>query len=95
MNSETKIQNSIREVLKQDGYIVFRHHQGLGAYKGFSDLTALKNGITLYIEIKTPKGKQSEYQKQFQHDIELHGGIYILARSVADVVPYLTTKPLF
>ncbi len=95
-NPETKIQNDIRNALRLDGYIVFRHQQGLGAYKGFSDLTALKDGRTLYIEVKTPTGKQSDWQKAFQHEIELHGGIYILARSVDDIAPYLTRyTPLF
>ena len=48
-------------------------------------LSALKDGITIYIEVKTSKGYQSDYQKQFQQDIESHGGVYILARSIEDV----------
>ena len=73
-----------------DGYDVTRHQQGLGSRKGFPDLTALKDGRTLYVEIKTATGKQSPYQVEFQRVCEAHGGVYILARSVDDIKPYLT-----
>lgn len=84
--SEKEIQNMIREYLRAFGWFVIRHQQGLGCHKGLSDLTAIKNGRTVYIEVKTPRGSQSDDQIQFQADIELHGGLYILARSVEDVM---------
>ena len=82
---ETDIQNQIRDYLRMKGWFVIRHQQSMGSLKGLSDLSALKDGITIYIEVKTSKGYQSDYQKQFQQDIESHGGVYILARSVEDV----------
>ena len=82
---ETDIQNQIRDYLRMKGWFVIRHQQSMGSLKGLSDLSALKDGITIYIEVKTSKGHQSQYQMQFQHDIEAHGGIYILARSIEDV----------
>ena len=82
---ETDIQNQIRDYLRMKGWFVIRHQQSMGSLKGLSDLSALKNGITIYIEVKTSKGKQSEYQKQFQQEIESHGGVYILARGIDDV----------
>lgn len=82
---ETDIQNAIREYLRWHGWFVIRHQQTLGSHKGLSDLTAIKNGRTVYIEVKTPRGSQSEDQIQFQFDIESHGGTYVLARSVEDV----------
>ena len=87
---ESVILQAVRNVLVLDGYDVTRHQQGLGCRKGFPDLTALKDGRTLYIEIKTATGKQSPYQVEFQRICEAHGGVYILARSVDDIVPYLT-----
>lgn len=59
--------------------------------KGFPDLTALKGGKTIYIEVKTKTGKQSAYQVEFQKICEAHGGTYVLARSVDDIKPYLTS----
>lgn len=54
-------------------------------------------GRTYYIEVKRParkktnalprrpEGKQSFWQKSFQREIELCGGIYIIARTLEDV----------
>lgn len=95
-NPETVIQNQIRDLLRMDGWFVIRHQQGMGCHKGLSDLTAIKDGVTIYIEVKTKTGKQSDGQRQFQQDIENHGGTYILARRIEDVEPYLTSiKKLF
>ena len=94
--SESVVLSQVREILKLDGWDVTRHQQGLGSRRGFPDLTALKNGVTLYIEIKTPTGRQSPYQVEFQRICESHGGTYILARSVDDIKPFLTSiKTLF
>jgi hypothetical protein len=38
------------------------------------------------IEVKGPKGKQSEYQKKFQRRLEDAGGKYILAHSLEDAI---------
>ncbi len=95
-NPETVIQNQIRDLLRMDGWFVIRHQQGMGCHKGLSDLTAIKDGVTIYIEVKTKTGKQSDWQREFQKDIENHGGTYILARRIEDVEPYLTSiKKLF
>ena len=90
-NPETVIQNQIRDILRMDGWFVIRHQQGMGCHKGLSDLTAIKDGVTIYIEVKTKTGKQSDSQREFQKDIENHGGTYILARRIEDVEPYLTS----
>ena len=82
---ETAIQNRIRDFLRMHGWYVMRHQQSLGSLKGMSDLTAIKDGKTIYIEVKTPRGHQSQYQKDFQQEIENHGGTYILARGIEDV----------
>lgn len=96
MQAESVILNQVRDVLRLDGWDVTRHQQGLGSRRGFPDLTALKDGKTLYIEIKTAKGRQSVYQVEFERVCRAHGGEYVLARSVDDIRPYLTSiKALF
>ena len=93
---ETLIRRAITEVLRLDGWDVTYHQQGPMCRKGFPDLTALKDGVTLYIEVKTQTGKQSAYQVEFERICKAHGGTYVLARSVDDVKPYLTSiKTLF
>lgn len=42
-------------------------------------------GQFLAIEVKGPKGKQTEDQKAFEEAVKKNGGIYCLARSVDDV----------
>ena|SRR6185437_5764471 len=41
--------------------------------------------IILWIEVKAPTGKQSEFQKSFQQQVEAEGHRYMVARSIADV----------
>ena len=54
-------------------------------YPGLSDLVAVRGGQVVHIEVKTPKGVQSEKQKRFQRKLEAAGGEYILARGIEDV----------
>ena len=82
---ETDIQNAIRDYLLWRGWYVIRHHQSLGSLKGLSDLTAIKDGWTVYVEVKTQKGTLSEDQEKFKDNVIAHGGTYVVARSVEDV----------
>ena len=82
---ESVVLDQVREVLRLRGWLVFRHHQGLGSHKGFPDLTALKDGVTIYVECKTATGKLSVHQKNFRRDCEYHGGRYVVARGIEDV----------
>lgn len=90
---ESEIQGAVRKLLEMDGWYVIRHQQGMGCHKGLSDLSAIKNGITIYVEIKTPRGVQSDYQKDFQADVESHGAKYIICRDAEDIIPYLQYQP--
>jgi len=46
---------------------------------------ALKDGQHIWIEVKTPNGRLSEYQEKFRDDVISHGGKYIVARGIEDV----------
>lgn len=82
---ERDIQKQIKEYLQWHDYFVVKIHQSLGSYPGIADLYALKDGRGIWIEIKTAAGKQSAAQKEFQKQVEEHGGTYILARRIEDV----------
>jgi hypothetical protein len=86
---ETKIKNEIKKWLNLFNWFCFPILQGMGAYKGISDIIAIKNGTVLFIEVKTPKGKQSEYQMKFEDMIKNYGGHYLIARSYRDVEDYI------
>ena len=83
-NPETIIQNAVKQYLQMRGWFVIRNQQGLGSHRGMPDLTACKNCMVVFIEVKTPKGYLSEYQKKFQNDLVSHGCIFEVARSVDD-----------
>ena len=83
--TETDIRRQIQDYLRIRGWFVFYILQGLGAYKGIPDLIAVKNGRVLFIELKTPRGRQSDYQRKFQANLEAAGGEYVLCRGVDDL----------
>lgn len=83
---EADITLQIRDYLKLKGWFVFKVFQSLGSYPGVADMYAVKDGYSVWIEVKTENGKQSIAQKEFQYQIESHGGRYILARSIDDVI---------
>jgi hypothetical protein len=82
---ETAILRAVREHLRLQGWFTIRHQACLGAHPGLSDLTAVRDGITIYVEAKTATGRLSEAQERFRRDVEAHGATYIVARSVEDI----------
>lgn len=89
---ENRVKNSIKAYLKRDGWMIQPNFQ-LGPmpkeWRGRPDMEAYKNGKVIFIEVKSKTGRQSDYQKVYQKKLEEHGMIYILARSVEDLRPYL------
>lgn len=68
------------------GYSRMARYKAMGLRAGVADLVVLlPNGRTAFLEVKTPTGKQSEHQKDFQNMVEFLGFKYFLVRSVDDV----------
>lgn len=96
---ETAIQNAIRAELSQVG-IVKRNNVGtyITLYgspikigiPGEADLTLFAyGGKTIFIEVKTDKGKQSKQQKHFEEVVTALGFEYIVMRSREDAVRFV------
>lgn len=83
--TEGDILRAVRDFLRLHGWKVVRIHQSLGSERGIPDLVAIRGGKTVWIEVKTPNGRLSEYQERWLQDLEDHGGWWIVARSVEDV----------
>jgi Holliday junction resolvase len=83
--NETAIRKQIQDYLRWTGWFVYYNLAGLGSYPGLSDLVAVRGGRVVHIEVKTPKGVQSEKQRRFQRKLEAAGGEYVLARGIEDV----------
>jgi len=93
---ETEIQKQILDYLRLKK--VFCYRQNSGAFKtqsghfyrfgtaGSPDIIAVINGKYIGIEVKLPKGRQSQSQKDFQKQLENAGGEYILARNLSDII---------
>jgi len=84
--SENDVKKLTRDYMRIKGWYIFPILQGLGAKKGISDFIAIKAGRTVYIETKSPVGKQRPAQIEFQADIEAHCGEYFLIDCYEDLV---------
>ena len=77
--------NVIGTPLHKDGLTVYRPSTN----KGMADIhaTVLVESIpvSVWLEVKTKKGKLSANQKAFQESIESAGGFYYVVRSIDDV----------
>lgn len=83
---ETAVRKQIVQYLRTLGWDVTYHMAGPLSRKGFPDLTALRGGHTVYIEVKAGKGKLTDHQRHVQAEIESHGGDYIVAYGIDDVL---------
>jgi len=94
---ENKIQKDIMDYLKMNNVFHFRNNTGRRGnvsygFPGSADIIGLlPNGLFLSIEVKTETGIQSDKQKEFENNIIKNNGIYILARSLDDVIKGLRT----
>ena len=77
--------NVIGTPLHKDGLTVYRPSTN----KGMADIhaTLIVEGIpvSVWLEVKTKKGKLSANQKAFQESIEAAGGFYYVVRSIENV----------
>lgn len=82
---ESVLKRDIKDYLKSIGAYWSMVAGGAFAKTGDPDMIACWQGRYYAIEAKTPTGRQSQWQKIRQKQIEEAGGAYILARSVDDV----------
>lgn len=63
--------------------------------RGLADLTTIREGRVVMIEIKTKVGKQIPSQAQFESNWKGYGGEYILVRSLDELLKYLNVETLW
>ena len=83
--TETEIKKQIKEYIRSIGGYSATVPGGAYGTNGTPDIIACVNGRFIGIEGKYNTGKQSNWQKLRQKQIEDAGGIYIIAYSVEDV----------
>lgn len=93
--TEKQVQRAITDLLKKQlGFACYNLSQPRATKQSFGlpDLIAIGRGLILFIECKRPGGKQTEYQKQFQREVEANGGTYCLWSSAKQAWDYLTER---
>lgn len=83
---ETALKHAVKQYLSLQGWSHWWHLQSsFGVYPGLPDIEAIKDGRTVYIETKTPKGQLSPAQEAFKKMIEDAGGTYLVVRQIEDL----------
>ena len=84
--TEAEITRSILRYLKDCGAFCYKHWAGPMGRRGVSDIIGcLPGGRFFALEIKTEKGRVSQFQEQFIQDVNKSGGLGFVARSVQEV----------
>lgn len=95
---EKQIQMAICDYLSYKGYMFWRqntnpifdkdHFRSMPKYSmnGVPDIILIKDGKFIGLEVKQPKGKQSENQVIFMHKVRKVGGEYHLVTSIDDII---------
>lgn len=86
---ETAVKKEIKNWLNLKGWFHFHILQGLGAYPGIPDRIAIKDGVVLFIEIKSKKGTLSDKQHAMMRDMYDCRAHYVVARGYEDIESYL------
>ena len=107
IHEEQRIQTAIVQYLRLNRYMAFSVPNGIniptkgsreiyrrmGLLSGVSDLCVmLPDGKTLWVEVKTPKGRQSEEQKAFEAAAKRLGHDYRVWRSLDDAVAFVEER---
>ena len=65
--------------------------KAMGLVAGVSDMTYLSKSGPVFLEFKTPTGKQTPKQKEWQSQVESAGYKYEIIRSFQDFLSILET----
>jgi len=64
----------------------------ISAHKGTPDILGiLPNGRFIGVEVKSIKGKQSEYQESFERNCKVNYGVYLLVRDIDEAIAMIDT----
>ena len=80
---------NVTDVLGRSNSITDVKHIPSTTRRGTSDLTVVKDGKALYVEVKL-KDRQSEAQKQWQKRVEGFGNTYVIVRNIDEFAEVFT-----
>lgn len=79
---ESKIQSSCINYAKKNGWFCCKNIKC--SVNGMPDLTMFKDGVTIFVEFKSPIGKQSKLQQYVENELTKQGFKYYLIRSLKE-----------
>lgn len=82
---ETALKRAAVQWLQLHGWLTYPLVQGMGAVRGLPDRIAIKDGMTVYLEFKSPRGRLSAAQERVRAEIEAAGAPYLVVRDLADL----------
>jgi hypothetical protein len=95
MTDHNALQNMVSEFLEWSHWFIFPNVEGKSksgrvSYPGITDLTAIKGGVILWIEIKVDKDELRPAQEKFRDNIIAKGGHWIECRDgMNNLVSYI------
>lgn len=103
---ESDLLRTVRDYLELHGIFHIRvnvgakvEHNGMGqkrfirfGRRGCADILCCVGGRFVALELKTERGQQSEYQKEFEAEVRAAGGCYLLIRSLDDLMELLPVR---
>ena len=92
---ETLLKRACTRMMKAHGIFSFPVTQGMGSYPGLPDRIAHYRGQVYYLEMKTPTGRLSDKQRQFQAKCTVDRIEYHVVRSVDDIIEIFKIPSLF
>lgn len=82
---ENRVKRAVRQILRQNGWMVETNLQGMGSANGRPDMEATREGVTIRIECKSPAhrtgnrvyqaGKLSPAQEKYIARLRDHGAV--------------------
>lgn len=82
---EKQIQEKIVHWLRGTGWLVWKNQQGPYGSAGIPDLTAIRGGEVLFIEVKRPGERLTKLQAAVVNDINAHGVVAGRVTSLDDL----------
>lgn len=63
----------------------YRRPSNVFCINGAADIIAIRDGVVIFVEVKTARGRQSKAQKIFEDNIKKRGGNYYLVHSAEEL----------
>ena len=68
--TEKGFMQAVIDLARLNGWLVYHTHKSQRSAKGFPDLTMVRDGVLIFAELKTEKGKMTAAQEEWKDALE-------------------------